>query len=192
MNSMSRGHYDNCKKDCYDTCKKHYYDKDDDKKEEKCPTIVKCGCPSFTPINKADEDTSFIVASLTLDTSCICDPSIKLEFASNIVVSNNEHGGNSDKVSLNFRIFRECRHQKNKVPAGGTWSFLTDEKDISTTFSFFVCDSDFCDNDCCTYTVIATVAEDLEHGTLSVNNAILGAVATCRNTCHKCEKERHY
>ena len=35
MNSMSRGHYDNCKKDCYDTCKKHYYDKDDDKKEEK-------------------------------------------------------------------------------------------------------------------------------------------------------------
>ena len=178
MNSMSRGYNDNC-------------GKERKKEEEKCPTIVKCGCPNSTPINKADEDTSFIVASLTLDTSCICDPSIKLEFASNIVVTNN-NGSGDDKVSLNFRIFRECRHQKNKVPVGGTWSFLTDEEDISTTFSFFVCDSDFCDNDCCTYTVIATVADKLNHGTLSVNNAILGAVATCRNSCHKCEKERHY
>lgn len=182
MNSMSRGFHNPCKKE---ECQKVFCREEE--REEKCPTIVKCGCPSSTPINRADKETTFIVASLTLDTSCICDPSIKLEFASNIVISNNE--GGDEKVSLNFRVFKQCKHQENKVPVGGVWNFLTGEDDISTTFSFFVCDTDSCFDDCCTYTVVATVADKLHHGTLSVNNATLGAVASCRKTCHECRRD---
>ncbi|VYT89632.1 DUF4489 domain-containing protein [Clostridium tertium] len=208
MNSMSRGYNDNC-------------GKERKKEEEKCPTIVKCSCPSSTPINNSGiGQHGFIVASLTLDTSCICDPSIKLEFASNIVVTNNNGvqgppwgdkpgqggggGGGStpNKLSLDFRVFKQCKNQKNKIPVGGVWTFLTEDENISSTFSFFVCDSDNCDDECCTYTVVATPtslgAQVALGGSGSpstnvfVNNATLGAVATCRNSCKKCRKEEHY
>jgi len=184
MNSMSKRYYDECKKE-----REHERDHERERKEEKCPTIVKCGCPSSTPINKAKEGESFIVASLNLDTSCICDPSIKLEFASNIVVSD---ANENHEVSLNFRVFKQCKHQHLRIPVGPTWNFRTDEKDLSVTFSFFVCDSDSCDDECCTYTVVATVADRLEHGNISVNNATLAAVATCKKKCHDCKKDRRY
>lgn len=199
MNSMSKGYYNDCRKER--KCERDYEEERECKRdreerecrreheEKECPTIVKCGCSTSTPINKADEGTTFIVASLNLDTSCICDPSIKLEFASNIVVSNNNGG---HKVSLNFRVFKECKHQKNPIPVGGVWNFLTDEEDISTTFSFFVCDSDSCEDECCTYSVVATVVDKLNNGNLFVNNATLGAVATCKKKCHECKKEHRY
>ena len=190
MNSMSKGYYNDSRKER--KCERDHEEEREckrEREEKECPTIVKCGCSTSTPINKADVDTNFIVASLSLDTSCICDPSIKLEFASNIVVSNNNGG---HKVSLNFRVFKECRHQKNPIPVGGVWNFLTDEEDISTTFSFFVCDSDSCEDECCTYTVVATVVDKLDNGNLFVNNATLGAVATCKKKCHECKKEHIY
>ncbi|MGG7142746.1 DUF4489 domain-containing protein [Clostridium nigeriense] len=187
MNSMSNRYYDECKKERED---ERDHGRERERKEEKCPTIVKCGCPSSTPINKAKEGEKFIVASLTLDTSCICDPSIKLEFASNIVISDND-SGNHD-VGINFKVFKQCKHQHNPIPVGPVWSFFTDEKDLSTTFSFFVCDSDSCDNECCTYTVVATVADRLNQGSLFVNNATIGAIATCKKKCHECKKEHRY
>lgn len=191
MNSMSKRYYDECRKE-----REHEreHERECERKrernhEEKCPTIIKCGCPSSTPINKAKEGESFIVAALNLDTSCICDPTIKLEFASNIVVSDNK---DSCDVGLNFRVFKQCKHQHTPIPVGPVWSFFTDEKDLSVTFSFFVCDSDSCDEECCTYTVVATVADKLNDGSLFVNNATLGAIATCKKKCHECKKDHRY
>ncbi|MCF0149130.1 MAG: DUF4489 domain-containing protein [Clostridium sp.] len=170
MNSMSRGYYESC-------------GKEKRREEEKCPTIIKCGCPSSTTIPAATAaGTMFTLASLTLDTSCICDPSIKIDFASNPVLT-------GFVGTLNLRVFKQCRNQFAPVPVGPTWTIssgaaVTDAR----TFSFFICDSDSCDRDCCTYTVVATVVGAATAGTIAINNSTLGAIATCRESCKECRR----
>jgi len=173
MNSMSRGYYDPCRKE---------------KREEKeCPTIIKCGCPSSTsvPILAAGGSATLTLASLTLDTSCICDPNIKLEFATNLVA------GVAFVGTMSIQVFKQCKNQFNPVPVGPTWTVGTLTALSAQTFSFFICDSDSCNNDCCTYTVVARITSAVATGTLAINNATLGAIATCgANKCEKCrEKE---
>ena len=169
MNSMSRG-YSN-------QYRENYYRKE----EEKCPTIVKCGCPSSVTLPPATiVGTQFTLASLTLDTSCICDPSIRLDFTSNFVATVAFTG------TLNIQVFKQCKGDLVARPIGPVWNYNLVALLQSTTFSFFVCDSDSCDNECCTYTVVATVAL-LTVGTLSINNATLSAIATCKNSCNRCK-----
>ena len=210
MNSMSNRYNDPCRRE-----KKEDYDNYRKEKEEKCPTIVKCGCPSSAIIPTATTArTEFTLASLTLDTSCLCDPDIILEFASNTIAT-------GFRGTLSIRVFKQCRCQVTPIPIGATWTLqlgttgsgsgdasgdaleelerpgpkpnpnppttVTDAR----TFSFFICDSDSCDKDCCTYTVVATVVGSNTVGTLAINNATLGAVATCNsNRCKKkCDKK---
>ena len=172
-------------------------------KEKKCPTIIKCGCPISILIPEGIKaQTTFTLTSLTLDTSCLCDLDIILQFASNTIAT-------EFKGALSVRVFKQCRCQVTPIPVGATWTLqlgtrgragdgegeevavpvttVTDAR----TLSFFVCDSDSCDKDCCTYTVVATVFGEDTVGTLAINNATLGAVATCNsNRCKKkCDKE---
>lgn len=175
MNSMSKGYYN----DDYDHRRKDECEcvscrKEKENKCKLCPTIVKCGCPSATTIPPATiAGTAFPVSSLTLNTSCLCNPAIKLEFASNLVALIAFTG------TINFQVFKLCRGQTTPVPVGPAWTFNLVALLSSQTFSFFVCDSDSCFDDCCTYTVVATVTSAVTVGTLSINNATLGAVATC-------------
>ncbi len=161
MNSNSRGYDD--------------YDCDHSKKEKKpCPTIIKCGCPSSTTLPPATiAGTAFPLTSLSLDTSRLCDPHVKLEFASNLVAAVLFTG------TINFQVFKICRGQNVPVPVGPAWTFSLVALLSSQTFSFFVCDSDSCFDECCSYTVVATVTSAVTVGTLSINNATLGAIATC-------------
>ena len=167
MNSMSRGYYNN---DC-DPCNK-------EKKEKKdCPTIVKCGTPSSTTLPVAAvAGTAFTVSSLTLNTSGMCDPCVKLEFASNLVATVAFTG------TINFQVFKLCRGQLTPVAIGPAWTFNLVALLSSQTFSFFVCDCDSCFDECCTYTVVATVTSAVTVGTLSINNATLGAIASCASS----------
>ncbi len=167
MNSMSKGYYDYCGKERR-------------KEEKQCPTIVKCGCPGAVTLPIATTvGTTLTLASLTLDTSCLCDPSTKLEFASNIVVPVAATGG------FTVQIFKQCRNQMTAVPVGPAWSWAQLVALAgSESFSFFICDSDSCNNDCCTYTAVLTVTTVVAAGTISINNATLGAVSTCKsNAC---------
>lgn len=180
MNSMSKGYHDSCKKE---------------KREEEnhCPTIIKCGFPRSTTIPTTmatSTNRTFTVTSLTLDTSCLCDPTIKLEFASNIVI-----GGSGDFTgTINFQVLKQCRHQFTPVPVGPSWTFAEAgvENGTASTFSFFVCDGDSCFDECCTYTVVATVISSMTTAPINVNNATLGAIATCEsNKCRKECEEKH-
>lgn len=169
MNSMSRG-YSN-------EYRENYYRKE----EEKCQTIAKCGCPSSVMLPPATiVGTQFTLASLTLDTSCMCDPNIRLDFTSNFVASVAFTG------TLNIQVFKQCKGDLVARPIGPVWNYNLVALLQSTTFSFFVCDSDSCYDGCCTYTVVATVAL-LTVGTLSINNATLAATATCKNSCNRCK-----
>lgn len=202
MNSMSREYsdpYRREKKDDYD----NYRKEKEEKEEKKCPAIIKCGCPSSLVIPEGTKgQTTFTLASLTLDTSCLCDPDFILQFASNTIAT-------EFKGALSIRVFKQCRCQVIPIPIGSTWILqlgtrgrARDGEEVpvpvtvtkvtdARTFSFFICDSDSCDKDCCTYTVVATVFGDDTLGTLAINNATLGAVATCSsNRCKKkCDKE---
>ena len=169
MNSMSRGYYEPC-------------GKERKREEEKCPTIIKCGCPGSAtiPVGTA-VGTTFTLTSLTLDTSCICDPSIKVDFTSNIVAPEDTTAG-----AVTIQIFKQCKYQVSPVPVGSAYAFSTTDP-ISLSFPLFVCDSDSCDHDCCTYTAVATVTTAPVGAALSINNAALSAIATCKSSCHKCK-----
>lgn len=167
MNSMSRGYYEPC-------------GKERKREEDKCPTILKCGCPGSATIPVGTEaGTTFTLASLTLDTSCICDPNIKVDFTSNIVAI----GATAGAVSI--QVFKQCRYQNNPVPVGSAYTFST-AASTAVSFPLFICDSDSCDNDCCTYTVVATVTTAPAGAALSINNAALSAIAVCKTSCRKC------
>ena len=171
MNSMSKGYYESC-------------GKEKRREEETCQALVKCGCPSSVQVPALAEagSTVLTLSTLTLDTSCFCDPNIKLDFTSNIVA------GVAFAGTINFQIYKQCRGQLTPVPVGPAWQSGA-LAISSTTFSFFVCDSDSCLDECCTYTVVATVSSPaaLALG-VSINNATLAATVTCKNPCPRCRK----
>ncbi|WP_346898293.1 DUF4489 domain-containing protein [Clostridium sp. UBA7503] len=174
MNSTSKNYYVPC-------IKEH-------KEEEKlCATIVKCGNSSSVQIpNGSPIGEKFLVASLTLDTSCLCNPIIKLEYEANITTIN-AYG------TVSFQVYKQCGNQFTPVPVGSQWVLSIPQIDqvgvtASTAFSFFVCDCDCFLEDCCTYTVVATnIGETIN--TIFINNSTLGAIGTCsenkccRNNC---------
>lgn len=174
MNSMSKYYY---KDDC-DPCKKEREKKD-------CPTIIKCSCPStfnFPVINLDVLGTApeFQIASLTLDTSCLKDPCVKLEFASTISAVA------AIDTTLTFQVYKICGNQQFPTPIGPAWTFTSLlAVGFSNTFSFFVCDCDCsCFKDCCTYIVRVTSNADVALAAgLAINNATLGAIVTCSSSC---------
>ena len=114
--------------------------------------------------------TNFTVATVTVDTKGFRKPCIKFEFASNIITT-------AAVLSLNFQIFKQCKNQLVPIPVGPVWTFsrlvaVTE----SDSFTIFVCDCDICDAECCTYSVVATVAGVATVGVTSVNNATLSAI----------------
>jgi hypothetical protein len=167
MNSMSRTHFND---DC-DPCKKE---------KKQSPTIIKCSSPGSITLPAATVlGTAFTLTSLTLNTSRLCSPCVKLEFASNLIATVAFTG------SVNFQVFKQCRGQLTPVPIGPAWTFSLVALLSSQTFSFFVCDCDCdsCFDECCTYTVVATVTSAVTVGTLSINNATLGAIAANSGCC---------
>ena len=179
MNSWSRNNYESYKKEeKHENCRKE--DRYEDRYEEKkCETFIKCGCPNSTTIPAGTANTvNTTLATFNLDTSCICDPKVKLDFTSNYVAAG--------AVSIRLQIFRQCKNQLTPVAIGSSWN-LTVTGAITETFSFFICDQDGCiDRDCCTYTVVAIPNTATTVSVISFNNATLAATVTCgENSCHR-------
>lgn len=175
MNSMSKGYYDPCRKEIEEDNHKR-----ENKEDRECRTIIKCGTPSSATIPAATPArTTFSAGSLTLNTSSLRNPCIKLEYASNLIAT-----GFTGTVS--FQVFKLCNNQLTPLAIGPAWIFSISGAAVTaaTTFSFFVCDCDSCFKECCNYTVVATVTSATTAGTLNINNATLGAIATCNeNRC---------
>lgn len=134
-------------------------------------TTLKCGTPGAVTLPLATlAGTAYTVATVNVDTRGFESPCIKFEFASNINTT-------AAVVTLNFQVFKQCKGQLTPIPVGPTWVFsrlvaITD----SNTFTFFVCDCDICDEECCTYSVVATVAGVATVGVTAINNATLSAI----------------
>ena len=179
MNSMSRGYYETCGKEKV--------------REEKCPTIIKCGCPSTVQLPVITTGTTNVtVASLNLDTSCLCDPVISLSFSAAFTsVVALVTGG------ISLQVYKQCRNQISPTPIGPSWpvvGLLETALLIGGPIypSFTICDTDSCFNDCCTYTVVATIT-GIVGATVGAafNNASLSAIATCKESCHSCRQDKN-
>lgn len=176
MNSLSRTH-------CNDELDVRYNKRREDdccRKHKDTEVLLKCGNPGSVTLPLATAaGTAFTLSNVTLNTAHLCNPCIKFEFASNIVTT-------AALLTLNFQIFKQCRNQFTPVPIGPIWTFsravaITD----ANTFSFIVCDCDLCPEECCTYSVVATVAGVATVGVTSINNATLSALVV-ENNCHCC------
>ena len=128
---------------------------------------------SITPIT-----TTATIASIIINTSN-CNPCIKLEFTSNIIVPIT-----TESATLTFQIFKICKNQLEPIPVGSQWTFTRlVSLGSSDTFTFFVCDCDECSSDCCTYIVQVTATilavgevEIPTTSTVSINAASLSAL----------------
>ncbi|MGG7057310.1 DUF4489 domain-containing protein [Clostridium tertium] len=183
MNSMSRGYNDSYGRD-----RDRERDRDRDRDRD-CPTIIKCSGPNSTQIvvTVANPTATAVIASINIDKSCLCNPITKLEFATIISTAANGFAG-----TVSLRVLKQCRRQLTPTIIGTAWT-LNVAANTTVPLSFFICDSDCdsCDNDCCTYTVEATItAAGANSGIVTFNNSTLGAISTCKKNCHNCRRDR--
>ena len=177
MNSMSRPHCNDERDDC-------------SKRKKKAEVLLKCGHsnPQTVPaVEVASTPATLTVSTLTLNTNHFCIPRIKFQFASNISAVL----GQNDTVVLDFQIFKLCKNQFNATPIGPSWRFSRTTPDVegaasnaADTFTFIVCDCDFCPDDCCIYSVVVTTIANTSTSTI-INNPILSALVV-ENNCHCC------
>lgn len=140
-------------------------------------TMLKCGGLGVLVIpSTAIVGSSFTLTTLSLNVKDFKYPCIKFEFASNILATG------ATRI-LHFQLFKQCRGSVNSFPIGPVWSFSSLIA-LNDTFSFHACDCDICDDECCVYSVIVTVAgivpdddnDDETPGNTNINNASLSAV----------------
>lgn len=134
-------------------------------------TTMKCGTPGANVLPLATvAGTTFNLANINIDTKNYTNPCIQFQFSSNILTT-------GAVLTLNFQLFKQCKNQLTPTPVGPVWTFsrlvaVTE----SNTFSFSVCDCDICDDECCNYRVVATVAGVATVGVTAINNSTLSAV----------------
>ena len=137
---------------------------------------LKCGNQGFVTLPAATVvGAAIILATVNVNTKNYRRPCVRFDFAANIVTT-------AAVITLNFQIFKQCKGQLTPVPIGPVWTFsrlvaVTE----SDSFNFFICDCDICDDECCVYSVVATVAgiaPEIEEtiGDTAINNASLSAI----------------
>ena len=176
MNSMSKCH---CKEEKEDHCKKE---------KEETEVLLKCGTPGSVNLpvlvlGTVFAPVSFTLSTVSLDTSDFEDPCIKFEVASDVNVTVVV----GLPITLNFQIFRSCRNQFTPIPVGPIYTFSKVASVLeSEVISFFVCDCNVCNDDCCTYSLVVTVATLGVALTSSVTNAVISALVVDNKKGHHC------
>lgn len=170
-----------------------YYDRREDdrcreRENEHCPipkrcnpkkTILACGRHPEDAIfeiddDKVEEHQTFILDRVNVNTSCLCEPLVKIEFSSLVFFkaeAKEENGHKELEVDLLFELFRHCHHkgrecdhdQERREDIIQTWRYLksfkiegNDELELEFSEPFTVT---FCDKECpgcCTYTMKVT------------------------------------
>lgn len=119
-----------------------------------CPTnclLLQCKKPKSTiiqlPTVPGTITTPITVDTIEVDTSCIDDAKIKLDFTINI---NSGLGGITS--NLTFNIFKLCEHNFQRIPLAPNWSYtISVSQESARSFTFFVYDCDTFKSRQCTY-----------------------------------------
>lgn len=143
--------------------------------------MLKCGnSGSLVLPAQTSAGTSFTLTTVSVNVKDFKKPCIRLDFTSDIVTS-------GAALTLDFQIFKQCKGTAVPIPIGSVWTFsrllaIT----ASNTFSFFVCDCDICDDECCVYSVVARVVGLELTGFTTINNASLSAFIE-DSDCNSCK-----
>lgn len=139
---------------------------------------LKCVSTGTVTIPVGASNTQITIISLPLNISALCNQIIKIEFACNITLIEPQ----TDSILLVFQINRHCSNMIQNIPVGQRWIFSNISNFVSAgTFSFFVCDSDFNTEECCTYTVDVTPLVTTSGAIIS--NSILSATTVSNVQC---------
>ncbi|PAB59015.1 hypothetical protein CCE28_12595 [Anaeromicrobium sediminis] len=199
-------YWDDCRYDDYSDCcdkkkfdhrkKKLDCDPCDPKDREKgknCIPILECGQSADQPLptELALTDTPVPLATVTINTKCLCKPCVKIEYSSIITLT-----GVTDFIDgfidLKFRLCKKCKkgqkkelqrweYRHNDVDPGETW------KD-SFTVTFCEC-LDCFDEDCCQYTIElieaapALTPNNTPRVLYNITNRDISALAACKSPC---------
>ncbi|MGG7165019.1 DUF4489 domain-containing protein [Clostridium ihumii] len=97
------------------------------------------------------------IAKLEIDTTCLCNPKIKVNFNSIISYQGNLGGTNLrllNPFTITFQLSKTC-NLGEKIPLE-SWTYangnISANTTLSNSFNFIYCDSS-CDSGCCVYTV---------------------------------------
>lgn len=181
MNSMSKGYYND---DC-DHCKKE---------KKHCPTILRCGqvgrsvtvTPGITQANPSP------LATVAVNIPKGCNPCSKIEFASTVTFTLPVAAVPANAItSFTVTIFRNCTNFNNcgttsRIPVGSydysrtiTTTGAAAAGDITgytDTFSFFVCDCNICQSECCYYSAEITSSSNQAAGSAIIDSPALAAL----------------
>ncbi|MBD8046568.1 DUF4489 domain-containing protein [Clostridium faecium] len=144
-------------------------------------SIMSCGTGTGLNIPAVAPGTSFNpvpVASVTIDTTCLCNPGIKIDFSSIINYQALLDLGAGPLLTtpftVTFQLSKTC-NDGSKIPLG-SWTFtigiLAVAVNITETFSFTFCECHACPG-CCVYTVDIVQA---------LRSALAGTVAVTSET----------
>lgn len=162
-----------------DSVSKEYYDsfKKEKREENQCQAIIKCSFPTsvtIPTIAMPQIGSNFQAGAITLNNSGLCNPCIKIEYSSDLV-------GAGFSGTVIFQVYKQCKNEYRQIAVGPSWKFsIPVPLTAATAFSFFVCDIDSCNDECCTYTVVVT-ALTITTGTLSINNALIEVIEVCNS-----------
>lgn len=146
-----------------------------------CPALLECGTVGTPRIDANTPATAFpiFVASVDIDTTCLCFPNVKIEFSSLI---NFDLGGNE---SLTVQLSRTCNNGNKVVLRTFTITPVTAGGGVATLpFSFIHCTQNAPSKNC-TYTVEITGATNLEgQEFIQFDNSAIAAFAVgCARIC---------
>lgn len=113
---------------------------------------LECGNPMSAILQLSSVSIPTTVAVINIDTSCIKNSKIKLDFEFNIDTTAGVTAAN-----LAFQVFKFCSRGYSKIPVGPQYLYSNSAvTEFTNVFTFFVNDSDT-NNGKCTYIVEATL-----------------------------------
>jgi hypothetical protein len=114
------------------------------------------------------------LATVLIDTTCLCKPAVKVEFASNVHFVPFNRDGNAT-IKFEFELVRKC--DDGTETSLNSWLFeITGEDDnFAQTFTFNYCDCNTCPG-CCEY-FVRGVPMELDECSFCVTNCHIAAFA---------------
>ncbi|WP_432664382.1 DUF4489 domain-containing protein [Wukongibacter baidiensis] len=139
--------------------------------------LLECGEGTGSKTFTSSNDPAFLLAWVTIDTTCLCKPMINIEFSS--LVSFEVLVDNAVDGIILYELFRVCDNRK--AISIGTWVLERIEFETigrsTNIFNFTFCDCITCPG-CCEYFVTAKPIEISAEGiTATVSNGRMAALA---------------
>ena len=127
-----------------------------------CPAILTCGTGEEVVIadeNIENKDDQVEVASVTIDTTCLCFPTVKIEFSSIIKA---EVKGGGDVLRAKVVLRRVCGNQTTRLETFNLcFNKQSGNNEQCIPFGFIFCDETNPSAEC-TYEVVVTRTEEFK------------------------------